>query len=196
MKQPLIIGITGGIGGGKSTFCRFLKQENQLVYNTDNEAKRIQETDNDVVEAIKRDFGDDIYHNGSLQRSKLASIVFSDTRKLEKLNQIIHPAVIKDFLEWVKKHSDRKFLFMECAILFEAKFSYLVDRVVVVTADKNTRIQRVIKRNNLKEEDVIKRIENQFDENLKIKNADWTFDTTENDLTQKQILKFLKDIKS
>ncbi len=194
MKQPLIIGITGGIGGGKSTFCRFLAKSNQLVYNTDNEAKRIQEMDSQVVKAIKQEFGDDIYQNGALQRSKLGSIVFADAQKLQKLNDIVHPAVVKDFQKWVKNHSNRELLFMECAILFEAEFSHLVDRVVVVTADKKERIKRVIKRNHLTQKEAEQRLDNQFSEQYKLQKADWIFDTTNENLTQQTVDNFLLEV--
>ncbi len=177
-QQPLIIGVTGGIGGGKSTFCRLLVEKGELVYYTDKEGARIQEKNNEVVESIKKEFGEDIYNNGILQRSKLASIVFSDTNKLQKLNQIVHPAVICDFQQWVNQHSNRKYLFMECAILFEAQFTENVDKIVVVTASEEERIQRVMQRDNLSEKKVKERIDNQLSENYKIENSDWVFDTT------------------
>ncbi len=192
MNQPLIIGVTGGIGGGKSTFCRFLAKSNQFVYNTDNEAKRIQETESQVIKAIKQEFGDDIYQNGSLQRSKLGSIVFADSQKLQKLNNIVHPAVIRDFQQWIKEHSDRKFLFMECAVLFEAQLTQYVDKIVVVTASEKERIKRTMQRDNLSKKQVKLRINNQLPENDKIANADWVFDTTHSINLMKYIEEFVQ----
>ncbi len=191
-KQPLIIGVTGGIGGGKSTFCKLLVEKGELVYYTDKEGARIQEKDSAVINAIKEEFGEDIYHNGILQRSKLASIVFSDADKLQKLNHIVHPAVICDFQQWVIRHAERKYLFMECAVLFEARFTENVDKILVVTASERERIQRTIVRDNLSEKEVKARIKNQFPENYKIEKSDWVFDTTHTTDPMKNVETFLK----
>ncbi len=192
MKKPLIIGITGGIGAGKSTFCQLLLDKGELVYFSDKEASRIQEKDNTVIDKIKKEFGENIYFNGILQRSKLAEIVFSDTKKLQKLNQIVHPAVIDDFQQWVHQHLDRKYLFMECAILFEAKFTKYVDKIVTITASEEERIKRTILRDNISEKEVKARIKNQISENYKKAKSDWIFDTTYNTNPMKNVETLLK----
>ena len=174
---PTIIGITGGIGGGKSMFSRFLMRRGELVYDTDMEARILQNTDEKLMNSIKAEFGDDIYNQHGLDRPKLAKIVFSNPEKLRILNGIVHPAVVEDFNAWVKKNASRKFLFMECAILFEGKFDRLVDKIVVVTAPQEVRVKRVMARDCVKEDSVLARMRNQMDESEKIELADWTFDT-------------------
>jgi len=191
MKKPLIIGITGGIGGGKSMFSRFLMRRGELVYDTDMEARILQNTDEKLMNNIKAEFGDDIYNQFGLDRPKLAKIVFSDPEKLRILNGIVHPAVVEDFKAWVQKNASRKFLFMECAILFEGKFDRLVDKIVVVTAPQEIRIKRVMARDCVKEDSVLARIRNQMDESEKIELADWTFDTDNEILPHLRVDDFL-----
>lgn len=177
VQKPVIIGITGGIGGGKSTFSAFLRDCGELVFDTDVEAKKLQDEDRQVIEEIKKLFGKDIYTDKGLNRAEIARIVFSDKDKLLKLNQIIHPKVKKNFTEWAKRHQDSKFLFMECAILYEGGFDAYVDKVVVITAPENVRIERVIKRDGLNEQQVVARIKNQTSDEVKINRADWVVNT-------------------
>lgn len=196
MQKPIIIGITGGIGGGKSMFSRFLMRRGELVYDTDMEARILQNSDELLQNKIKAQFGEDIYNAAGLDRAKLASIVFADPAKLKILNSIVHPAVVDDFKKWVESNSNRQFLFMECAILFEGKFDVLVDKIVVVTAPQEVRIQRVMKRDCVSEENVMARIRNQISESEKIKLADWVFDTNNDELPHKRVDEFLERIYS
>lgn len=196
MKKPLIIGITGGIGGGKSMFANLLQERGELVYNTDLEAKKIQDTDKKLIENIKKEFGESIYTNHTLNRAKLAKIVFSDAEKLQKLNSLVHPRVKADFQKWVKKNSAKRFLFMECAILFEGKFEALVDKIVVVTAPEKIRIERVVNRDKISEESVRNRIKNQLQEEEKISRADWVFDTDNDELPSLRVNTFLEILNS
>lgn len=191
-NSPIVIGITGGIGGGKSMFSRFLMRRGELVYDTDMEAKILQNTDESLIQKIKAEFGDDIYNVSGLDRAKLAGIVFSNPSKLKLLNSIVHPAVVEDFKKWVKANSNRRFLFMECAILFEGKFDNLVDKIVVVTAPQEVRVQRVMKRDCVSEENVLARIRNQMPESEKTKLADWIFDTNNDELPNKRVDEFLE----
>jgi dephospho-CoA kinase len=194
MKKPLIIGITGGIGGGKSTFSNYLRQKGELVYDTDLKAKYLQENDKELIRKIKTKFGEDIYVDNKLDRKRLARIVFSDAEKLKTLNSIVHPAVIDDFQKWIRSNSDRKFLFMECAILFEGSFDRLVDRILVVTAPEPVRIKRVILRDRLTEDQVLARMKNQISEEEKINRADWVFETNENEFATYEADEFLEMI--
>ncbi|NLO71713.1 MAG: dephospho-CoA kinase [Porphyromonadaceae bacterium] len=192
IKKPIIIGITGGIGGGKSMFSRFLMRRGELVYDTDMEAKILQNTDETLQKKVKAEFGEDIYNEAGLNRSKLAKIVFSNPEKLKVLTGFVHPAVKEDFKKWVAKNSDRKFLFMECAILFEGKFEDLVDKILVVTAPLEVRIERVMKRDCVDEKSVRNRIRNQMPESEKIKSADWFFDTNNDIMPHKRVDDFLE----
>ena len=191
MKKPIIIGITGGIGWGKSTFSRHLMRRGELVYDTDMEAKILQNTSENLRSAIMAEFGEDIYTSAGLDRQKLAKIVFSDSAKLQILNSIVHPAVEEDFNKWVDNNLSRKFLFMECAILFEGKFDKLVDKIVVVTAPEDIRVHRVMLRDCQSEENVRARIRNQMDDMDKTKLADWVFDTNNDDFPHKRVDDFL-----
>lgn len=194
--KPTIIGITGGIGGGKSMFSRFLMRRGELVYDTDMEARILQDSDESLQKRIKTEFGEDIYNASGLDRAKLANIVFADSSKLKLLNSIVHPAVVEDFKKWVEINSNRKLLFMECAILFEGKLDNLVDKIIVVTAPQEVRIQRVMKRDCVNEENVLSRIRNQMPEPEKIKLADWVFHTNNDELPHKRVDEFLEKIYS
>ncbi len=190
--KPIVIGITGGIGGGKSMFSRHLMRRGELVYDTDMEAKILQNTNENLREKIKAEFGDDIYNSAGLDRAKLANIVFNDPSKLKVLTGIVHPAVIEDFKIWVEKNAERKFLFMECAILYEGKFDVLVDKVVLVTAPEDVRVDRVMNRDGVDEESVRARIRNQIPETEKMKKADWIFDTNNTIFPHQRVDDFLE----
>lgn len=195
MKKPIVIGITGGIGGGKSMFARFLMRRGELVYDTDLEAKILQNTHQELITKIKAEFGEDVYNEFGLDRSKLASIVFPNPKRLKKLTDLVHPAVKNDFKQWVKRNSDRDFLFMECAILFEGNFDVLVDRVMVITAPLDVRIKRVMKRDYISEEAVLARINNQIPEDEKIAQAHWVFDTNNEEFPYERVDHFLSALK-
>ncbi len=194
MNRPIIIGITGGIGGGKSMFSRYLMRRGELVYDTDMEAKILQDTNKDLIANITSEFGEDIYIENVLDRKKLASIVFPDPNRLKVLTNLVHPAVKDDFRKWVDQNSNRKFLFMECAILFEGNFDVLVDKILVVTAPEEVRIERVMKRDCVDIEAVKARIKNQIPEFEKIEKADWVFDTNNDDSPHQRVDSFLKEL--
>ena len=167
-QRPLIVGITGGIGSGKSTVARFLRAQGYKVYDTDKEAKRIQNENADVRNATIQLFGTQAYNDNIMNRAFVSERVFEDKNLLLELNEIVHPAVKDDFVEWLKINNMDTILFVESAILFESGFNLLVDKVLLISASKETRIYRVMHRDKISREDVIKRIENQIDmENLK-----------------------------
>jgi dephospho-CoA kinase len=161
IQQPLIVGITGGIGSGKSTVARYLRAQGYKVYDSDFEAKKIQNCDANVRAATIQLFGNQAYTENEMNRAFVAKRVFEDKNLLQKLNEIVHPAVKNDFLKWVKDNSNEKIVFVESAILYESGFYSLVDKVLMISADKETRIRRVIRRDGATREHVVKRIENQ-----------------------------------
>ncbi|MCL1868680.1 MAG: dephospho-CoA kinase [Paludibacter sp.] len=162
-KRPLIVGITGGIGSGKSTVARYLRHQGYKVYDSDIEAKKIQNSNADVRAATIQLFGNQAYTENEMNRAFIAKCVFEDKNLLQKLNEIVHPAVKDDFSKWIKENSNEKIVFLESAILYESGFNSLVDKVLLISASKETRIRRVIRRDSATREQVVKRIENQTD---------------------------------
>lgn len=177
MQHPFLVGITGGIGSGKSTLSDLLRKEGYLVYDSDKEARNLQNENQDVRQKIQKLFGKDIYNSEGLKRKEVAKIVFNDKQMLAQLNAIIHPEVRTDFNRWVKNHANEKILFLESAILFENGFNQLVDNVIVITANEETRILRVVKRDKVSPEQVLARIANQLPEEVKIKRANFVIHT-------------------
>jgi dephospho-CoA kinase len=173
----MVIGITGGIGSGKSTISDLLRSKGYPVFDTDYEARIIQNTDADVVNATKSLFGDDIYIDGQLNRPLVASLVFGNPDLLRKLMEIVHPAVRKKIHEWSQQFDQNQILFVESAVLFEGGFYKLMDKIVLIVASEEVRIERVMKRDNLTREQVIARIKNQIPDTEKIPESDLIINT-------------------
>lgn len=176
----IIVGITGGIGGGKSTLSKLLLAEGFQVYNTDLEARRLQNENQLIRNNLIKLFGDEVYLGAELNRKFLANIVFNSPDLLQRLNDIVHPEVKADFLKWSEKFHTEPYVFMECAILFEGGFNSLVDKIVLVTASENVRIERVVKRDMITVDQVKARIRNQMSDDLKMKLADYIIKTDDN----------------
>lgn len=165
----MIIGLTGGIGSGKSTVANFFAVfPNIVVYTADTEAKKLMNSSKNIREKILNEFGKESYLNDELQREFLAKIVFNNPKKLSKLNSIVHPEVKKHFQEFVKINADKLFIIYENAILFESRSNLFCDVIITVFSNLDTRIQRVIERDNVTKEDVIYRIKNQISEESKL----------------------------
>ena len=147
MNKPLLIGITGGIGSGKTTVSRVFKTLGVPVYYADDHAKRLMVQNQTLTGDIKALFGEESYDSeGRLNRAYLTQRVFSDARELEKLNALVHPAVGRDFANWVANHDDHPYLLKEAALIFETGSNKLLDKVVVVTAPVEERVKRVLLR--------------------------------------------------
>ena len=156
-----IIGITGGIGSGKTTVCSELVARGFRIYESDKEAHCIMNSDEKVISALKLLLGNEIYLDGQLNRKEVANLVFSNENLLSEMNAIVHPAVKTDFSEWAARHSQENFLFIESAILFESGFDALCDASVLVVAPENVRISRTMTRDNVGLKQVESRIKNQ-----------------------------------
>lgn len=167
----MLIGLTGGIGSGKSTVARYIQSKGYSVYFADNEAKKVMQT-NDVIEKIVDVFGEDVLDDGKINRKKLATIVFGDSNLLNTLNTIIHPAVSKDFESW-REAQNSTLVFKEAAILFESGSNKDCDKIITITAPKDIRIQRVVQRDDINQEEVEKRMKHQWDEERKIAHSDY-----------------------
>ncbi len=157
----LKVGVTGGIGSGKSTFCSLFKELGIPVYNSDNKAKTLMMTNPELRASIIDLFGPDSYVDGELNRAFIAKKVFACKESLERLNSMVHPCVKKDFEQWCQKQ-DAPYVILECAILFEAKFNDCVDRTICILSPKQLRVERVTSRDGLTVEQVEDRMSNQF----------------------------------
>ena len=144
----MLIGITGGIGSGKSTIAKQLREMGYAVYDTDSEAKRLILEDAGVREEIEQLFGKEVYKDGVYQTALVAQRVFADQSLLARLNAIVHPAVKADILRWAENINHPTLCFVECAILYQAGFDTLCDKVVVVTAPEEVRLQRAVARDH------------------------------------------------
>ena len=170
----MIIGITGGIGSGKSTIAQGLREMGYAVYDTDSEAKRLIVEDVHVRQQIEQLFGSEVYKDGVYQTALVAQRVFADHSLLAKLNTIVHPAVRADIERRVSGHANRKsrfgnqknLFFIECAILYQAGFDSLCDKVVAVTAPEDVRLQRVIARDHSSSDKVLARMRAQQAEEI------------------------------
>ena len=165
------IGITGGIGSGKSVVSKILSLLDIPIYLSDDEAKRLTATD----EAIRRELtdllGDELYQGGMLNKQMLANFLFASAENAEKINAIIHPQVKQDFRRWCTCHSASQFVAMESAILFESGFDSEVDVVVMVYAPQEVRIQRAMMRDAASRTQIEQRIQHQMDDEVKCSKA-------------------------
>ncbi|HEY0897995.1 MAG TPA: dephospho-CoA kinase, partial [Sphingobacteriaceae bacterium] len=165
----LKIGITGGIGSGKTTVCRIFEVLGIPVFYADAVAKEVMTSDKILVEGVKGAFGDDSYlESGELNRKHLAGIVFNDATELEKLNTLVHPAVFRAFDTWAASVKEAPYLIKEAALLFESGSYRMCDLNVLVTAPEALKIARVSQRDNISAEEVQQRMNKQFSDEKKL----------------------------
>ena len=171
-----IIGLTGGIGSGKSSVLEIFKKIGISTYNADESAKELISSDKKIIHSIKQLFGDDIYNENRLNSKLVSKIVFNDKEKLKSLNSIIHPAVALDFEKFCFDHREKTYIVKEAAIIFETKSENIFDKIIYVKAPKEIRIDRVIQRDKLSRDDVLNRIQNQVNETSIIDKCDFIID--------------------
>ncbi len=191
--MSLLVGITGGIGSGKSTIAKWLELKGYPVFYADMEAKKIL-FQAETIQHLVNQFGDGILENGKLDKIKLGNLVFNQPDKLQQLNKIIHPLVAKEFSYWVHQHFGYSILFKEAAILFETDGYKSLDYNILVTAPKQVRIQRVMQRDALSKQEVLKRIKQQFPDSVKRKLADFVIYNVEKERAHKKALSILKKL--
>lgn len=189
MKKPLQIGITGGIGSGKSLVSRIFKLLGVPVYDADSRAKSIMTTDGILVSQIKKEFGVLSYRaDGGVNREYLAEHVFNDPEKLKRLNALVHPRVGEDFIRWVTEQSSA-YVLKEAALLFEARSNTALDKIIVVSAPEALRISRVLQRDKHRTEQQVRDIiRNQLSEEEKLKRADYILVNDDSKLLIPQVL--------
>lgn len=167
-----IIGITGGIGSGKTTVCSIFAELGVPVYFADLRAKAVMVEDEVLRSAIRTAFGEEAYLGHELNRTHLAQQVFSSEERLAELNSLVHPAVARDFMEWTSRQSGHPYILKEAAILFESGAYKAVNETVLVTAPLEMRIARVMERDRVTREEVLQRMDKQWPEDRKAELAD------------------------
>ena len=188
-----IIGLTGGIGSGKTTIARLFEAENVPVYIADEEAKKIMELSK-TVSQIQLHFGNEAVIDNKVNKKYLSQIVFNNPKELEKLNSIIHPLVKLHFDEWIKKQKT-SFVIKESAILFESGNYKYCDKVITVFASEKTRIARVMSRDNFSKQEVEQRIKNQWSDAKKIELSDYYIENENLKDAKSQFDEILKKLK-
>ncbi|KAF2517980.1 dephospho-CoA kinase [Flavobacterium foetidum] len=186
-----IIGLTGGIGSGKTTIARYFEELGVPVYIADDGAKKVMNSVS-VIEKIKAEFGDSIFEDNVLNRSKLAEIVFNDKDKLAVLNSLVHPAVKEDFEIWRKQHQNYDYVIYEAAILFESGRYKDCDLIITVTAPEEIRIERVIKRDNTTKEQVLSRMKMQWNDEKRISMSNFMINNNNLKIAREEVVKILK----
>lgn len=184
----LKIGLTGGIGSGKTTIAKIFELLKVPVYYADDASKRLYHTNKELMEGLKKHFGEDIYTNEELNRSKLATIVFNDAAKLEVLNSLAHPITIKDAEDWMQAQR-APYIIKEAALLFEAGSAKGLNYIIGVSAPQDLRIQRVMERDGIDREAVLSRMKRQMDEEQKMRLCDFVIKNDEHQLVIPQVLK-------
>jgi dephospho-CoA kinase len=195
------IGITGGIGSGKSFICDEMRKYGFRIYNCDDEAKRLMVEDQNIVNSLKKIIGDEAYSSDNkLNKAAIAKFLFSNNKNAQRINAIVHPAVKKDFLRWAKEIENstepniKKIPIMESAILYESHFEDVVDKVVLIWAEEQTRLKRAMERDNTSQEAIKARMSSQLPGKELLKRADYVFNHEDYSTTNVELQKLLNYI--
>jgi len=191
----LKVGVTGGIGSGKTLICNVFSTLGIPVFNADDEAKIIINTDKDIISKIKELFGNDIYINNSVDRKRLAGIIFNNPEALNSINSLIHPKVRIAFKQWCSQYRHMPYVIQEAAILFETDAYKQLDFTINVHASEETRINRVMMRDQVSKEKVLERMNNQIKDDVRLKLADFTIYNENESMILPQILEIHKKFK-
>ncbi|MEX1382690.1 dephospho-CoA kinase [Lutibacter sp.] len=181
-----IIGLTGGIGSGKTTVLKMFKELGCATYVADIEAKKLMSSNKKLIYQIKQLFGEKAYVDNKLNTAFIAEIVFNDKDKLAALNAFVHPAVREDFRNFVNK-STSKLIIYEAAILFESGSDTLCDFIITVATDIDERIERIIKRDGVTKEQILERMQHQLNDEEKVKKADFVINNSDIFNTKAQV---------
>lgn len=194
-NKPILVGITGGIGSGKSTICKVFNHLGVPSYDSDSRARTLMVSHTSLIAQLKAAFGDDLYVDGQLQRQKLAAKVFQDEAQLQQLNALVHPAVAKDFEKWVDSNSDQKVLIKEAALLIETNSYQTLDELIVVMAPEALKIKRVLQRDPHRTEQDVKNImENQMIDAERAFHASYTIINDGQTMVLPQVLEIFEEL--
>ena len=190
----MVVGLTGGIGSGKTTVARIFEKLGIPIYNSDQRAKDLYSESQELKTLMQAHFGTDIYTGNEINRSMLANIVFGNKAELEVLNGFVHPLLQKDFEYWNEKQN-APYVLREAAILIESGAHKFCDKIIVITADEEVRIARVTKRDNSTKEQVKSRMANQLKDSERLKFADFEIKNNTNDSLIEQVLHIHSQLK-
>ena len=191
----MIIGITGSIACGKSTVSNYLKSKGYIVIDADKIGHEALDDDY-VKEKLILAFGNEILEDNKINRQKLGELVFGSSSNLNVLNSIVHPEIRKKILQKIDKNNDKELIFIDVALLFEAKFDDLVDKIIVVYVDENTQLTRLMKRNSISKKEALSRIVSQMSPIEKAKLGDYTVNNNLDVInTYEQVDKVLSELK-
>ncbi|MBS0010218.1 MAG: dephospho-CoA kinase [Bacteroidales bacterium] len=187
------LGVTGGIGSGKSTVCKTFAVLGVPVFSADEAGREIMDTDPGLRHELNIMVGEDLYATGELDRTKLASIIFNDIHMLQRVNRLVHPYVYEMYKQWYESQ-DADYVIFEAAILLEAGAEKKVDRVLAVTAPLEERISRVMERNNMSRQQVMERVKNQISDEEMIERSDFHINNSDKAMIIPEIIIIHKSI--
>ena len=194
-KSPFLVGITGGVGAGKSLVCKILNTLGVPIYSSDGRAKVLMNNNEDLKKEIINNFGIESFKNNKIDNQFLSNKIFENNSHRLKINSLVHPFVKEDFHFWIKKNSNNDYLVKESALIIESESYKELDFLIYVSAERNIRIKRVLQRDQEKnEDDIVKIIKTQMDVKKAINFCDEVIDNNENNLLLPKVLKIHKKI--
>ena len=194
--KPYLLGITGGIGSGKSTVSKIFEVLGLKIYQSDDMAKYLMGNDNKLISSIINHFGEESYIDGKINKEYISKNVFYDKEKLKIINNLVHPVVINDFKKWCLINKSEKILIKEAALLFESKSYKELDFIIYVYAEKKLRISRILKRDSHRTKDQIEHIINsQLTDKESFEKADYILENNEKSLLLPEVIDLYEKIK-
>ncbi len=181
-----IIGLTGGIGSGKTTIAKMFEELGVSVYYADDEARKLMNLNKKIHKELVQVFGKEAFKDGELNRAFIANIIFNDKNKLNKINAIVHPEVERHFKKWVSYKSS-KYVIQENALIFESGAQDRFDKIITITAPIDVRINRVKNRDGVSKEKVLERMHNQLDDSYKIKNSFFSINNIDLEASRREV---------
>ncbi len=189
----LKIGITGGIGSGKTYICQIIEKMGYQVFYSDIEAKKLMSNNTVLIKKIKKIIGENAYLNGEINKPIIRLFLFKNEQNKEILNEIIHPFVFQEFEQW-SKLKEEEIIFNESALLFETGSYKRFNKIILITAPEEVKVNRLIKRDQLTREEIVKRFQAQLDDTIKKQKADYIIDNNDKELLIPQINKILNEL--
>lgn len=186
------VGVTGGVGSGKTTVCHVFRQLGVPVFQADIVAKELYDMSESVRSKMIGLLGESIYNGENLDRRKLARLIFSNRELLHQVNRIVHPEVASYFIEWCQNHIFESYVIQESAILFESNAGKVMDIIITVTAPVDVRLKRIMKRPGMSEQLALKIMENQMPDEMKIKQSRYVIENDDQHLIIPQVMEIHK----